>query len=676
MAVTLTRHGITVDYLYFGSVAEDPAVRGSAGKGELTSCTAGHRARPGSQNQMNSSTDTDETKPAQPEFEQLVLKESPDASILATLDREVLLWSPAAERIFGCSRATAVGRSLDDLVTPTDPQKERRALEDARRSGSSTYASVHCGQDGSLLYMDVSCTLLRHPQTDEHLVLYTYKDVTDLTLEKVAKSVEIRFRELLELTPDAIVIAHPSGRIILTNTQAETLFGYERAELRGQPVEILLPERFRSGHIAHRAAYFSQPRMRAMGRGLELHGRRKNGSEFPVEISLSPMRNEEGTLVMSAVRDISERYKAEQKFRGLLESAPDAMVIVNRDGAIVLINSQTERLFGYTRDELLGKPVEVLVPTRFRAKHPEYRRVFFERPRPRAMGAGLELFGLRRDGSEFPVEISLSPLETEEGTLVSSAIRDITDRKLIERALHEKNIELQRAAAAKDRFLATMSHELRTPLNAIIGFTGTLLMKLPGPLTADQEQQLSTVQNSARHLLSLINDLLDLAKIESGSAQVHLESVACKAVIEEIASTLRPLAERKGLSLEVSLPDDDVIIPTDRRAFSQIVINLTSNAIKYTEKGKATISIRRERLDGNAYSAVAVSDTGCGICVEDQSHLFKPFKQLDSSSTRTHEGTGLGLHLSAKLASLIGGHITCESHLGKGSTFTLFVPGG
>src|SRR5258708_817353 len=204
----------------------------------------------------------------------------------------------------------------------------------------------------------------------------------------------------------------------------------------------------------------------------------------------------------------------EARFRDLGESMPDGIVMINLTGRVVYSNSQAEHLFGYSGGELKGKPVEILLPQRFRDAHVGHRSNFFTQPRTRTMGMGLELYGLRKDGTEFPIEISLSPLETEGGTLVSSAIRDITDRKLIESTLQDKNVELADAMQAKDHFLASMSHELRTPLNAIIGFTGTLLMKLPGPLNADQEKQLRTVQTGAKRLLALINDLLDLAKIE------------------------------------------------------------------------------------------------------------------------------------------------------------------
>ena len=359
---------------------------------------------------------------------------------------------------------------------------------------------------------------------------------------------------------------------------------------------------------------------------------------------------------------------------GLLEAAPDAIVGVDADGVIVLVNAQTERLFGYPREELLGEPLELLVPESARAVHPSHRQAYIGDPHPRPMGAGMELAGRRRDGSEFPAEISLSAIETETGVVVSAAVRDVTDRKAIEQQLRDKNVELERVARAKDTFLASMSHELRTPLNAIIGFTGTLLMQLPGPLNGDQERHLRTVERSGKHLLAIINDILDLAKIESGAVQLSLEAVDCNTVVEGVGATLRPLAVARSLEFTIGLPEQPIAVRSDARVIGQILINLVGNAIKFTDEGRVHIALSGADRPGGPVT-IAVSDTGPGIAETELGQLFEAFERGAVATGRGVEGAGLGLHVSSRLAELIGCTIEVETKPDEGSTFTLVIPG-
>jgi signal transduction histidine kinase len=244
----------------------------------------------------------------------------------------------------------------------------------------------------------------------------------------------------------------------------------------------------------------------------------------------------------------------------------------------------------------------------------------------------------------------------------------------INREIALKNLELAEASRMKSAFIANMSHELRTPLNAIIGFTGALLMKLPGPLTTEQDKQLNTIRTSARHLLSLINDILDVAKIEAGKVTLELETVQCQDLVTGVVDTLRPLAAQKGLALEIELAQDALVLATDRRALTQILLNLANNAIKFTETGTVRVTLAQRASEGRNIIEFSVADSGAGIREEDQGKLFQAFSQLDSTSTRHAEGAGLGLYLCQNLANLIGASLYFKSDFGHGSTFTLAVP--
>ena len=382
-----------------------------------------------------------------------------------------------------------------------------------------------------------------------------------------------------------------------------------------------------------------------------------------------------------AKRPAKLREFADSRFRELLEAAPDAIIEVDRQGRIVLANAVTEKLFGYTREELLGRNVDALIPEGPAGRHSAHRANYWANPQTRPMGHALTLQARRKDGATFPVEISLSPVKSGRTFRVTAIIRDVTLQRVAEDKIREANLQLEqrnreveRANRLKSEFLASMSHELRTPLHTIIGFSELLAEGAEGPLNDRQARFVGHVHQDALHLLELINDILDLSKIEAGRMELQSERFDALAVINDAVGSIHPMAEAKNITVNNRVQSPQFIF-ADRVRFREILTNLLSNAVKFTpEHGAVRLDCEPFSDYGNDMVSFSVSDTGIGIAPEDHEAIFDTFRQVGPTTRGVREGTGLGLAIVRRLVEMHGGTIELESEPGKGSRFTFTMP--
>ncbi len=581
----------------------------------------------------------------------------------------VVTWNAGAERITGYGSEQIIGSNFSRFFPQADMERGRPAeiLKIAADSGRHEERGRRVRRDGSKFLASTTYTALR----DRSGGLRGFSEITrDLSETKESGA---KYRGLLEAAPDAMVVVNQSGEIVLVNLQAEKQFGYRRDELLGQKVGSIVPEGFAERLAADGLRSAEDALAQQIGTGIELTARRKDGSRFPIEIMLSPLLSTEGILVTAAIRDISVRKTAEMhlvqmesRYRGLLEAAPDAMVVVNHGGEIVLLNLQAEKRFGYPRDELLGQKMTNIIPEGYAERLIADALRSVEDALAQQIGTGIELTARRKDGSEFPMELMLSPLESGGEVLVTVAIRDITARKAAEAQLLRKVEELNRSNEELQQFAYVASHDLQEPLRMVASYVALIARRYKGRLDADADEFIGFAVDGSKRMQSLIQDLLSYSRVGSKGKDLA-ETSSEDALAQAVRNLGGAIAESGAVVTHDALP----AVMADEMQLTQLFQNLLGNAIKYRRAETPRVHVAAVRGEGKKWT-FSVRDNGLGIEPQYFERIFGMFQRLHGREE--FAGTGIGLAICKKIAERHGGGISVESKIGQGSTFRFPLP--